>query len=205
MRVIGDVAREKLVDRHTRIFLEKADEARRDDRRPHLEDFFAATMDSYVRHAPADCTEAEAREITHVQANFEFFIPGWTEMMEIPGDELEAHCRRYEDVFLDHDITIDAPLGEFRPADGVADAPATPENLADPAFENAIAGFADDVYVEIDDGETVVGGTEDPRTSTRPTRPASTRTSRRTDRSGRPHRPVVPRQSTDSTRVSAAA
>jgi len=161
-RVIGDVAREKLVDLHTRIFLEKADEARREERRPHLEDFFAATMDSYVATLRAGYTATEAREITHVQANFEFFTHGWTEMMEIPGDELEAHYRRYEDFFVDHDITIDAPLGEFRPADGVADAPATPENLADPAFENAIAGFADDVYVETDDGETVVGGTEEP-------------------------------------------
>ena len=46
--VLGDVARQKLVDLHTRIFLEKADEDRRPERRDHLEDFFAATMDSYV-------------------------------------------------------------------------------------------------------------------------------------------------------------
>jgi len=160
--VLGDVARGKLVDLHTKIFLEKADEARRAERREHLDDFFAATMDSYVAALEAGYTEAEAREVTHVQANFDFFVHGWTEMMEIPGDELEAHYRRYEAFFVEHGITIDEPLGDFRPADGIADAPETPEKLEAPEYENAIAGFADDVYVETDDGETVVGGTEEP-------------------------------------------
>jgi len=83
--------------------------------------------------------------------------------MEIPADELEPHYRRYEEFFRDHGITIDDPLGEFRPADGLADAPATPETLENPEFENAIAGFADDVYVETDAGETLVGeGTDEP-------------------------------------------
>jgi hypothetical protein len=84
-------------------------------------------------------------------------------MMEIPGDELEEHYRRYEEFFTTHGITIDDPLGEFRPAEGVADAPETPERLETAEYENALAGFADDVYVETDDGETVVGGgTEEP-------------------------------------------
>ena len=160
--VVGDVAAEKLVDLHVRIFLGKADEDRREERRDHLEDFFDATMDAYVAALEAGYTEAEAREITHVQANFDFFNHGWTEMMEIPGDELEPHYRRYEEFFAEHGITIDDPLGEFRPADGVAEAPETPEKLERPEYENAIAGFADDVYVETGDGETVVGGTDEP-------------------------------------------
>lgn len=160
--VVGDVAREKLVDLHTRIFLGKADEAHREARRDHLDDFFAATMDAYVAALEAGYTEAEAREITHVQGNFDFFNHGWTEMMEIPGDELEAHYRRYESFFTEHGITIDDPLGAFRPPGGIADAPATPEKLEEPEYENAIAGFADDVYVETDEGETVVGGTDEP-------------------------------------------
>ncbi|QLD90746.1 hypothetical protein HWV07_17525 [Natronomonas salina] len=160
--VVGDMAREKLVDLHTRIFLEKADEAHREARRDHLDDFFAATMDSYVAALEAGYTEAEAREITHVQGNFDFFNHGWTEMMEIPGDELEAHFRRYEAFFTEHGITIDDPLGEFRPPAGIADAPATPGKLEKPEYENAIAGFADDVYVETEEGETVVGGTDEP-------------------------------------------
>ncbi|MWV63843.1 hypothetical protein GRS48_03245 [Halorubrum sp. JWXQ-INN 858] len=161
--VVGDVANDKLVDLHTSIFLNKAEEDRREERRAHLDGFFDATMDAYVAALEAGFPEAEAREITHVQANFDFFNHGWTEMMEIPGDELEAHYRRYEGFFVEHGITIDDPLGAFRPADGIDDAPATPERLETPEYENALAGFADDVYVETDDGETLVGGdTEEP-------------------------------------------
>jgi hypothetical protein len=84
-------------------------------------------------------------------------------MMEIPGEELEAHYRRYESFFTRYSITIDDPLGEFRPPGGVVEAPETPGKLDEPEYENALAGFADDVYVETDDGETVVGGdTEEP-------------------------------------------
>ena len=160
--VIGDVANDKLVDLHTKIFLEKADENRQEERREHLDDFFDATMDTYVAALQAGYTEAEAREITHIQANFDFFVHGWTEMMEIPGDELEDHYRRYEAFFVEHGITIDDPLGGFRPADGIADAPETPEKLDDPGHPHAEGGFADDVYVETGDGETVVGGTAEP-------------------------------------------
>jgi len=156
--VIGDVANDKLVDLHTSIFLNKADEDRREERRAHLDDFFDATMDTYVAALETGFPEAEAREITHVQANFDFFNHGWTEMMEIPGDELEPHYRRYETFFGTHGITIDDPLGEFRPPEGIAEAPTTLERLETPEYENALAGFADDVYVEIEDGETVVGG-----------------------------------------------
>ncbi|MFC7175693.1 DUF6149 family protein [Halosegnis marinus] len=154
--VIGDIANDKLVDLHTRIFLGKADEARRDEREAHLDDFFDATMDTYVAALEAGYTEAEAREVTHIQANFDFFTHGWAEMMEFPADELEEHYRRYEDFFSTHGITIDDPLGEFRPADGIADAPATPEALDEGEFENAVAGFADDVYVS--DGDDLVKG-----------------------------------------------
>lgn len=156
--VIGEVANDKLVDLHTTIFLNKADEDRREERRAHLDDFFDATMDAYLAALQAGFPEAKAREITHVQANFDFFNHGWTEMMEIPGDEIEPHYRRYEEFFSDHGITIDDPLGEFRPPEGIAEAPATPEKLEEPEYENAKAGFADDAYVETPDGETVVGG-----------------------------------------------
>ena len=160
--VVGDVANDKLVDLHTSIFLNKADEDRREERRAHLDSFFDATMDTYVAALEAGFPEAEAREITHVQANFDFFNHGWAEMMEFPSDELEQHYRRYEEFFRRYGITIDDPLGEFRPADGVADAPATPDRMAEGEFENAVAGFADDAYVEDADGELHVGGTDEP-------------------------------------------
>jgi hypothetical protein len=161
--VIGDIANDKLVDMHTDIFLGKADEDAREARRNHLDGFFDATMDTYVAALKAGLPEAQAREITHIQANFDFFNHGWTEMMEIPAEEFEAHFRRYEDFFKRYGISVDDPLGEFRPADGIPEAPETPEKRDQPAYENAIAGFADDVYVEDGEGEVHVGsGTDEP-------------------------------------------
>ncbi|QGX96717.1 hypothetical protein EI982_15910 [Haloplanus rallus] len=159
--VVGSIVNDKLVDLHTRVFLEKADEDVREARRAHLDDFFDATMDTYLAALNEGYTEAEAREITHIQANFDFYNHGWVEMMEFPTDELEDHYERYVDFFERHGITIDDPLGDFRPAGGVASAPSTPEQLDDPEHPHAEGGFADDVYV--DTGEDVVaGGIEEP-------------------------------------------
>jgi len=72
-------------------------------------------MDVYVTALQAGFEEAQAREITHILANFDFYNHGWTEMMEFPVDELDVHYRRYADFFEAHGITIDAPMGEFRP------------------------------------------------------------------------------------------
>jgi hypothetical protein len=160
--VIGPRVNDRLVDMHTDIFLGKTDESNHEARRLHLDDFFDATMDTYVAALEAGYPEAEAREITHIQANFDFFNHGWTEMMEIPADELEDHYRRYEAFFSEYGITIDDPLGEFTPPTGVAEAPATPEKLEDAEFENAIEGFADDVYVETPDGMLKGRGTAEP-------------------------------------------
>ncbi|MFB6233204.1 MAG: DUF6149 family protein [Haloarculaceae archaeon] len=160
--VVGGYVTEKLVDLHTRIFSDRAEEGHQEERRDHLDDFFGATMDTYVAALRAGYTEAEAREITHIQANFDFYNHGWTEMMEFPVDELEAHYGRYRDFFARHGITIDDPLGEFRPPEGVADAPSTPEKLQDPEHPHAERGFADDVYVETADGQLVVGGRDEP-------------------------------------------
>ncbi|MEF8870770.1 MAG: DUF6149 family protein, partial [Haloarculaceae archaeon] len=96
------------------------------------------------------------------QANFDFYNHGWTEMMEFPADEIEDHYERYGKFFEQYDITIDDPLGEFRPADGIAEAPSTPEKLDNPEHPHAEGGFADDVYVETGDGEVLVGGGEEP-------------------------------------------
>ncbi|WP_458187996.1 DUF6149 family protein [Haladaptatus sp. NG-WS-4] len=160
--VISDVVKGKLVDMHTDIFLKKADPDHRDERRAHLDAFFDATMDTYLTALQSGAPEAEAREITHIQANFDFFNHGWTEMMEFPSDELGEHYDRYETFFERHGITIADPLGEFEPADGVPEAPSTPEKLDDPEHPYAEGGFADDVYVQGDDGEIRVGGQDEP-------------------------------------------
>jgi hypothetical protein len=162
MPVVGDVATEKLATMHTGIFLDRADEDRREERRERLDVFFEATMDTYVAALEDGFPEAEAREVTHAQANFEFYNHGWTEMMEFPADELAAHYDRYADFFERYDITIDDPLGRFAPVGGLPDAPATPEKLDDPEHPHAEGGFADDVYVETEDGDLVVGGQEEP-------------------------------------------
>ena len=159
--IIGDLANDKLVDLHTGIFADKADEQHRDERRDHLDGFFDCTMDTYVAALEAGFTEAKAREITHIQANFDFYNHGWTEMMEFPADELEEHYERYGKFFEAHGISIDDPLGEFRTVE-LPEAPSTPERLDDPEHPHAAAGFADDVYVEGPDGELQVGGQEEP-------------------------------------------
>jgi hypothetical protein len=162
MPVVGNMAADKLVDLHTRVFLGKADEDHAEERRDHLDAFFDATIDTYVRALEEGYTEAKAREITHIQANFDFYNHGWTEMMEFPSDELEEHYERYAKFFEAHDISIDDPLGEFAPPGGVPDAPSTPEKLDDPEHPHAEGGFADDVYVEDEDGNLQVGGQEEP-------------------------------------------
>mgnify|MGYP006914312654 FL=1 len=85
--------------------------------------------------------------------------------METPADELEDHYRRYEEFFAEYDITIDDPLGEFAPATGVTAAPTTLENLEGAEYENAIEGFADDVYVETPEGLLKGRGTDEPDVS----------------------------------------
>ena len=160
--IVRDVASEKLVDLHTKIFLAKTDEANREERRAHLDAFFDATIDAYLAALNEGYSEAHAREITHVQANFDFFNHGWTEMMEIPIEELEAHYERHRSFFEPHGITIDDPLGQFAPANGVPAAQKTLENLDEPEYQNAIAGFADNVYVEDDTGVVRVGGSPEP-------------------------------------------
>ena len=160
--VIGAKVNDRLVGMHTDIFAGKADPDRADERRDHLDDFFDATMDTYVAALEAGFPEAKAREITHIQANFDFYNHGWTEMMEFPADELVAHYDRYEVFFGSHDITIADPLGTFHPPEGITGAPSTPERLDDPDHPHAEGGFADDAYVETADGELVVGGQAEP-------------------------------------------
>ncbi|MWV40761.1 DUF6149 family protein [Natrialba sp. INN-245] len=159
--VVRSVATSGLVRLHTRVFLGKADPAHADEREAHLDALFEATVDSYLRALQDGYSEAQAREITHIQANFDFYNHGWTEMMEFPTDELESHYDRYGDFFERWDVTIDDPLGQFAPPEGLPEAPSTPERLEDPDHPHAEGGFADDVYVETEEGELVVGDRDD--------------------------------------------
>ncbi len=159
---VRSVAKSGLVRMHTKIFSNKADPAHADERTDRLDAFFAATMDTYLRALQEGYSEAEAREITHIQANFDFYNHGWTEMMEFPGNELDEHYDRYREFFQTWGITIADPLGEFAPPEGLPAAPSTPEKLDAPEHPYAEGGFADDVYVETADGDLVVGGQDEP-------------------------------------------
>ena len=159
--VVRPVAVSGLVRLHTKVFLKKADPDHADERKDRLDALFERTVDSYLQALNDGYSEAKAREITHIQANFDFYNHGWTEMMEFPADELEAHYDRYRDFFERWGITIDDPLGEFRDGE-LPDAPSTPERLEDPVHPHAEGGFADDVYVEGPDGDLRVGGQEEP-------------------------------------------
>ena len=160
MPVVGEMVREKLVDLHVDVFGSKAADGRREEREPRLEAFFDHTFDTYVDALDEGFSEAEACEITHIQANFEFYNHGWTEMMEFPADELEDHYERYADFFERKGITIADPLGEY--GGDLPDAPSTPGRLDALVHPHAEGGFADDVYVEDDEGNLVVGGRDDP-------------------------------------------
>jgi hypothetical protein len=161
MPVVGDVVRERLVDLHVDVFGERAVDGRRAEREPRMAAFFDRTFDTYVAALEAGYPEAEAREITHLQANFDFYNHGWTEMMEFPVEELGDHYDRYADFFRRHEITVADPLGAFGD-DEVPEAPSTPERLERPEHPYAEGGFADDVYVEGPDGEVRVGGRAEP-------------------------------------------
>lgn len=149
--VVRDVARDKLVDLHTRVFLERAPEERREERRPRLDAFFEATIDAYLAALHEGYSEAEAREITHVMANLEFYRLGWTEMMEFPASEVSDHQERHRDFFDRHGVSLWDPLGEFAPPE-LPGAPATPEKLNDPDHPYAEGGYEDGVYVETPEG-----------------------------------------------------
>jgi hypothetical protein len=159
--VLGDRVHDRLVDLHTSVFLDMADEVRAEERRDRLDALFDATVDAYLAALQEGHTEAEAREITHVMANFDFYNHGWTEMMEFPADEVEEHYERHRGYFERHGITIDDPLGEFADV-ALPDAPATPEKLEDPEHPHAEGGFADDVYVEDDEGRLSAGDADLP-------------------------------------------
>jgi hypothetical protein len=77
---------------------------------------------------------------------------GWTEMMEFPPEELEANVNRYEGFFDEHGVSLDDPLGDFGPEEGLPDAEPTPEKRRDPDTPYAEEGFADATYVVDEEG-----------------------------------------------------
>ncbi|MDY6788532.1 MAG: DUF6149 family protein [Candidatus Nanohaloarchaea archaeon] len=158
------VVRRSLVRMHTSTFLDRADPEHRENRTEYLQAMFGATIESYIKALEKGHTEAEAREISHIQANWEFWKNGWTEMMEFTGEEVEPHHKReaYQEFFGEYSISPENPLGILRPED-MPDAERTPEKLENPEYPNANNEpwrYADDLYVETDKGLFKGGGLE---------------------------------------------
>lgn len=143
--VLTGRVRSWLVEMHADFFVDNA-EGDGEARRPFLEAFFDASIDVYRRALREGYPEAQAREITHVQATWAFANHGWGELLEFPPGERTDYFERYREFFERHDCTPEDPLGEFAPADGLPDAPETPSRL-DGDYPFAEPGLADGVYV----------------------------------------------------------
>ncbi|PSP57322.1 hypothetical protein BRC72_09865 [Halobacteriales archaeon QH_7_66_36] len=153
---IRRVAEKRLVSLHVDVFTDRSAVHRADERRAHLRALFERLVDAYRTALETEHSEASARELVHLMANMDFHEHGWTELMEIPGDELDTHYERRRSFFERHGVTRADPLGAFRD-EPLPEAPPTPERLAAPAYPNAEPGYADAVYVETPDGEVRVG------------------------------------------------
>jgi hypothetical protein len=149
--VVTDWVRRRLVALHTDFFVD-ASERDGEAREPRLRALFEATLDVYTRALAEGYPESEAREITHIQATWDFGNQGWGELLEFPPEEREAYRERYGDFFERHDCRPEDPLGEFAPAGGLPDAPTTPERMAG-EFPFAEPGLTDDVYVVAEETE----------------------------------------------------
>ncbi|MFB6126329.1 MAG: DUF6149 family protein [Halolamina sp.] len=143
--ILADLIRRRLVALHTDFFVEHSErdgEARRD----RLRALFDRTLEAYTEALSEGYAEAQAREITHIMAAWDFTNHGWGELLEIPPEEREAYHERYRPFFDAHGATPERPLGEFAPDGGLPEAPETPERL-NGEYPFAEGGLADDVYV----------------------------------------------------------
>ncbi len=143
--VVSDWVHSWLVDLHADFFAEHS-ERDGDARRPLFEALFDSAIDAYLAALEEGYPEAQAREITHIQGAWTFIEHGWGELLELPPEEATAYYERYEDFFDRHGCSPEAPLGEFAPAEGLPDAPETPERL-NGDYPFAEPGLDDGVYV----------------------------------------------------------
>lgn len=144
--VLSRVAIDRLVALHVDFFAERS-RGDGEGRRPHLRALFDAAIAVYRRALAEGFPEAEAREITHIQASWDFQNHGWGELIEFPPQEREAYFERYRDFYERHDCSPDDPLGAFAPAGGLPAAPETPERMSGD-YPLAVPGLTDDIYLD---------------------------------------------------------
>ena len=147
--VVTPFFRRRLVGTHTDFFVE-ASERDSEARREHFDALFDAAIDVYLRALREGYPESQAREITHVQATWDFLNYGWGELAEFPADERATYRERYADFYDRHGCSPDDPLGEFVPEGGLPEAPATPDRRDDD-HPMAASDLADGVYVVSED------------------------------------------------------
>lgn len=156
--VIDRLFRRWLVGLHTDFFV-GASERDGSAREPHLRALFEGSLNAYVRATKEGYPEAQAREITHVLATWDFVDHGWGELIEYPPEEASEYYERYRDFYERHGCSPGNPLGEFEPPGGLPDAPETPDRL-NGDYPLAEPGLADDVYIMTEDlGVRVPDGT----------------------------------------------
>ena len=148
--VVSARVRSWLVDLHADFFADHSEQDA-EGRRPLFEALFDTTIDVYLQALREGYPEAQAREITHIQAAWTFIDHGWGELLEFPPEESTAYYERYADFFDRHGCSPEAPLGEFAPR-GLPDAPETPERLNDD-YPLAEPGLDDGVYVVSEETE----------------------------------------------------
>ena len=143
--IVSSRVRTWLVDLHADFFVEHSE---RDPaaRAPHLRALFDTAIDVYLRALREGYPESEAREITHIQASWDFQNHGWGELIEFPPEEREAYYERYREFYDRYDATPENPFGTFAPPAGLPSAPETPERL-DGDYPFAAPGLTDDIYV----------------------------------------------------------
>ncbi|MDY7081213.1 MAG: DUF6149 family protein, partial [Halobacteria archaeon] len=59
--VVGNQVHDRLVNLHTSVFLDRAEDGTEDEREAHLDAFFDGTMDAYLTALQEGYTEGEAR------------------------------------------------------------------------------------------------------------------------------------------------
>jgi len=153
--LVSSGMRRWLVRLHADFFAD-ASETDAEARRPHFRAFFDAAIDAYLAALSEGYPEAEAREITHVMAAWEFSNHGWGELLEFPPEERDDYYEKYENFYDAHDADPDDPLGAFSPPGGLPYAPETPDRL-NGDYPFAETGLVDDIYVHAPEDEVHLG------------------------------------------------
>ncbi|MFB6253954.1 MAG: DUF6149 family protein [Halobacteriaceae archaeon] len=138
-----------IINLHVKYFIEHS-EQHATARKQFLDTLFDTALDVYVRASHEGYPEAQAREITHIQATWLFIQKGWGELIEYPPEETEQYYTRYQEFYDRYNCSPTDPFGDFTPPNGFPSAPDTPDRM-NGSYPLAEPGLTDDIYVLTDD------------------------------------------------------